>query len=170
MRFSSKGAVLGAAFFLIYSAAFGQELSPAEKAGFERERETAMKNPYANDLGPDTIDVSGYPSDVQDWYKLLQVRCARCHTPARPLNSEHAESWEWERYVKKMMRKPGSGISGADGRKIYEFLVHDSRIRKLDRAEAWAAYRAKLLDEFKKKYPARYDELYGEAEKHGTLK
>jgi hypothetical protein len=29
-----------------------------------------------------------------------------------------------------MMYKPGSGISSGDGKKIYEFLVYDSSIRK----------------------------------------
>jgi len=29
-----------------------------------------------------------------------------------------------------MMHKPGSGIDSADGKKIYEFLVYDSSVRK----------------------------------------
>ena len=29
-----------------------------------------------------------------------------------------------------MMYKPGSNISAADGKKIYEFLVYDSSVRK----------------------------------------
>jgi hypothetical protein len=37
---------------------------------------------------------------------------------------------EWSRYIKRMMHKPGSGISNADGKSIYEFLVYDSSIRK----------------------------------------
>ena len=37
---------------------------------------------------------------------------------------------EWSRYVKRMMHKPGSGISAAEGKKIYEFLVYDSSVRK----------------------------------------
>jgi hypothetical protein len=37
---------------------------------------------------------------------------------------------EWSRYVKRMMRKPGSGIDSADGKKIFEFLVYDSSVRK----------------------------------------
>ena len=37
---------------------------------------------------------------------------------------------EWSRYIKRMMHKPGSGISAGDGKKIYEFLVYDSSERK----------------------------------------
>jgi hypothetical protein len=29
-----------------------------------------------------------------------------------------------------MMHKPGSGIDSSDGKKIYEFLVYDSSVRK----------------------------------------
>jgi hypothetical protein len=31
-----------------------------------------------------------------------------------------------------MMHKPGSGINSADGKKIFEFLVYDSSVRKKD--------------------------------------
>jgi hypothetical protein len=37
---------------------------------------------------------------------------------------------EWSRYVHRMMSKPGSGIDAAVGKKIYEFLVYDSSVRK----------------------------------------
>ena len=148
----------------------GAEVGASEKANFEQERAKALKNPFANDLGPDRIDVSAYPPYIKEGYEILQVRCARCHSPARPLNSQFSKPDEWERYVKRMMRKPGSDITGQEGRKIYEFLAYDSKIRKLDHPEAWRAHRKNLLEEFKKKYPARYDELYGESEKNGGLR
>ncbi len=84
----------------------------------------------AYDKGPATIDVSKYPADMQGRYKLMTTRCAKCHTPARVINAEFALDDEWERYIKRMMRKPGSGISAADGKAIYEFLAYDSKIRK----------------------------------------
>ena len=37
---------------------------------------------------------------------------------------------EWERYVKRMMHKPNSGISDAQGKTIFEFLVYDQTERK----------------------------------------
>lgn len=51
----------------------------------------AAKAPYANDLGPAELDVSDYPERIQKGYQLLQNRCARCHTAARPLNAEFVE-------------------------------------------------------------------------------
>jgi len=84
----------------------------------------------AYDKGAATIDVSKYPADMQARYKLFSSRCSKCHTPARAINCEFALEDEWERYVKRMMRKPGSGISAADGKEIYEFLAFDSKTRK----------------------------------------
>lgn len=84
----------------------------------------------AYDKGPATIDVSKYPADMQSRYKLFVTRCAKCHTPARAINCDFALDDEWERYVKRMMRKPGSALNAADGRKIFEFLTYDSKIRK----------------------------------------
>ena len=86
----------------------------------------------AYDKGPAKIDVSKYPKDMQDRYKVFSGKCAKCHTLSRPINCEFALEDEWERYVKRMMRKPGSGINAADGKAIYEFLAYDSKIRKKD--------------------------------------
>src|SRR5437762_1393924 len=61
------------------------------KSAAELEKEKAQKNPFPNDLGPDKIDVSKYTAEQQEGYKLLQVRCARCHTPSRPLNSQYLQ-------------------------------------------------------------------------------
>lgn len=82
------------------------------------------------DKGPATIDVSTYPADMQKRYKLFATRCSKCHTIARPINSDFVLEDEWERYVKRMMRKPGSGINQAAGKDIYEFLAYDSKTRK----------------------------------------
>lgn len=135
------------------------------KTPAELEKEKALKNPFANDLGPDSLDVSKYPADIQKGYQLLKVKCAKCHTASRPLNSQFADAPTWERYVKRMMAKPGCDIPSAEGKQIYQFLAHDSKARKLDASgkpkPEWKAYRKKLLEEFKAKYPARYQELYG---------
>jgi hypothetical protein len=37
---------------------------------------------------------------------------------------------EWERYVKRMMHKPNSGISDSQGKAIFEFLAYDQATRK----------------------------------------
>ncbi len=84
----------------------------------------------AYDKGPATIDISKYPADMQARYKTFAGRCAKCHTLARAINSDFVLEDEWERYVKRMMRKPGSGISSADAREIFTFLDFDSKTRK----------------------------------------
>lgn len=66
----------------------------------------------------------------------------------------------FNRYVKRMMNKPGSDISKADGKAIWQFLEYDGVHRKAGaNAAAWKEHREKLLTEFKAKYPQRYEEL-----------
>jgi len=81
------------------------------------------------DKGPDKIDVSAYPAPVQSAYKLFSRKCSKCHTLARPINT--TMKWdEWERYVKRMLHKPSSGISDYQGMEIFEFLIYDQTNRK----------------------------------------
>ncbi len=80
--------------------------------------------------GPATIDVSKYPDAIKDNYEVFSTKCTQCHKLSRPINSDYALPEEWSRYIKRMMHKPGSGISASDGKKIYDFLVYDSSIRK----------------------------------------
>jgi hypothetical protein len=163
-------------------------------ASYEAQKATALANPYANDSGPASIDVSSYPPEIQDTYKnIFLVRCQRCHQASRPLNSQFLEPygtkeqkeaklaewktkypdifkdklvWQpeahiWERYVKRMMAKPGCNIQPAEGKKIWQFLTYDSEHRKTGaNAEKWAEQRRKLLADFKAAHPARYKELY----------
>jgi len=169
-------------------------------ATYEAQKATALANPYANDLGPASVDVSSYPQELQDTYKnIFLVRCQRCHTASRPLNSQFVEpsgpkeghqakidAWKksnpemfqdklvwqiegwtsshpgaWDRYVHKMMAKPGCNIAPAEGKKIWQFLTYDSERRKTGAAAAaWAAHRRKLLADFKAQHPDRYRELY----------
>jgi len=136
----------------------------------------------------DAETLKDYPADKKAGYELLLVRCAQCHTPSRPLNSRFVEPegkdaavaalkksnpelfrdasvWQiegtvWNRYVKRMMSKPGCKISNVEGKKIWEFLVYDSSKRKLGaNAQKWEAHRKKLVADFKTKYPQRYEEL-----------
>ena len=81
------------------------------------------------DKGPDKIDVSAYPAPLQAAYKLFTAKCSKCHTIARPINTMMKRD-EWERYVKRMMHKPNSGISDNQGKEIFEFLLYDQTNRK----------------------------------------
>jgi hypothetical protein len=103
------------------------------------------------DKGPDKVDVSGYPADMQTNYKLFVSKCAKCHTIARPINTLMSRD-EWQRYVMRMMHKPNSGISDSQGKQIFEFLVYDQTNRKDKDTKAF--FRA-LTDEEIQKLPAR---------------
>ena len=69
------------------------------------------------------------PRRMQAAYKLFTSKCSKCHTIARPINTMMKRD-EWERYVKRMMHKPNSGISDSQGKQIFDFLVYDQTKRK----------------------------------------
>jgi len=81
------------------SSRFSRPVSAADAdtsgGTYESQKATALANPYANDAGPSTIDVSSYPPELQETYKkYLQTpdfACQRCHTASRPLNSQFVE-------------------------------------------------------------------------------
>ena len=91
------------------------------------------------DKGPDKIDVSHYPPAQQKAYTLFVGKCSTCHTIARPINTTMTLP-EWERYVKRMMHKPNSGISDAQGKEIYEFLAYDQVNRKDKNPSAFSKF------------------------------
>lgn len=84
------------------------------------------------DAGPKTIDVSTYPDSMKTAYALFSKKCVKCHTLARPINTPFVLPSEWERYIKRMVFKPDSKMTEADGRTIYRFLAYDSSVRKAD--------------------------------------
>ena len=93
-----------------------------------RERKPASegeKKVFAADFGPSTVDVSVFPAEYQALYEVFAKRCSKCHTLARPINSRYKGA-QWRRYVRRMMRKPDSGISPSTGKKILSFLNYYS--------------------------------------------
>lgn len=88
------------------------------------------------DKGPEKIDVSKYPPEMKQKYRIFERTCSKCHTLARPINAEFVLEDEWERYIKMMMRRAGRegnvAITPADAMQIWEFLVFDSKTRKKD--------------------------------------
>jgi len=112
------GLALGASLTIAARAA-EENLDAATKARVER-----------FEKGPATIDVSKYPDGIKENYEVFSTKCTQCHKLSRPINSDYALPEEWSRYIKRMMYKPGSGIGAGDGKKIFDFLVYDSSIRK----------------------------------------
>lgn len=110
-----------AAAALAFTAAVAMAQSPADEARLKK-----------LDAGPKTIDVSQYPAEQQRAYKLYQTKCSTCHVIARAINSEMVVPADWERYIKRMMYKPNSGISSDEGRTLYRFVAYDASARKTD--------------------------------------
>jgi hypothetical protein len=55
-------------------------------------------------------------------HALFAIRCSKCHSLARPLNSGIDSDEYWQLYVARMRRQPGSGISVEDSVGILRFL------------------------------------------------
>ena len=83
--------------------------------------EPAQDKPDPRDFGPDHIDVSGYPPAMQKTYEIYAVKCAKCHPLARSVNARF-NSTDWKRYMKRMIRRPNSGINEEQAAQVYEFL------------------------------------------------
>jgi hypothetical protein len=79
------------------------------------------KKDFAADKGPDKVNVSTYPAEVQEDYRMFAAKCSKCHTLARPINTDLTVD-AWKMYVKRMSNKPDSGISQDQGKQIYSFL------------------------------------------------
>ncbi len=84
---------------------------------------------FEADKGDNSIDVSTYPELMQEYYEVFFKKCSKCHTLARPINTDFTLD-KWERYVKRMMRKPGSGITTSSGKKIFDFLKYYTEQKK----------------------------------------
>jgi cytochrome c5 len=137
-------------------------LSWASAARAEDELDAATKARIEKfEHGPASIDVSKYPQGIKDNYDVFSQKCTQCHKLSRPVNCDYAMPDEWSRYVKRMMRKPGSGISSSEAKQIFEFLVYDSSIRKkalLDEKLAAAKPEDKTVAEAKiKEVHDKYD-------------
>lgn len=72
------------------------------------------------------LDATTLPPDIRPDYELFAVRCSKCHSLARPLESGIKNDVFWKEYVERMRRQPGSGISPADEVRILHFLHYYS--------------------------------------------
>ena len=121
VRLSRLTATLSAIVVLTAAASVAQQKDPAEEARLKK-----------LDTGPKTIDVSQYPGEQQKAYKLFEAKCSKCHDIARGVNTEMVIPADWERYIKRMMYKPNSGISSDEARTLFRFLMYDASARKAD--------------------------------------
>jgi len=81
------------------------------------------------DKGPDKVDISAYPSNIQEYYKVYERQCGKCHTLARSINTSMPAVY-WANYLGTAIKKPEYGITLAEADQIYQFLALDQVLRK----------------------------------------
>ncbi len=81
--------------------------------------------PDPRDNGPGAIDVSSWPDQQKKNYEMYSVKCAKCHPLARSVNARFTAQ-DWKRYMKRMIRRPNSGINEEQATNIYDFLKYYS--------------------------------------------
>lgn len=78
----------------------------------------------------DGLDPSAVPAQHREDYEVFAQRCSRCHSLARPLGAHISETAQWQLYVNRMRRMPGSGISSDDSVAIMRFLTYYAEQRR----------------------------------------
>jgi hypothetical protein len=68
------------------------------------------------------LDPSKLPENIRADYDVFARKCSKCHSLARPLNSNISDDEQWVLYVNRMRRQPASGISPEDQTVILRFL------------------------------------------------
>jgi mono/diheme cytochrome c family protein len=81
------------------------------------------------DKGPDKVDISAYPSNIQEYYRVYERQCGKCHTLARSINTSMPAVY-WANYLGTAIKKPEYGITLAEADQIYQFLALDQVLRK----------------------------------------
>jgi hypothetical protein len=90
----------------------------------------------AASAGRDGLGEAQLPSDLRADYAVFAHRCSKCHLLARALNSGIDRESQWETYVVRMRRQPGSGIAPGDVQPILRFLFAYTVAQRAERARA----------------------------------
>jgi hypothetical protein len=117
---------------------------------------------FYSDLGPDTIDVSGYPAQQRYEYGVFVRACSACHTLARAINAPYASRGWWEFYMLGMRarsRLAGRRLTRDERRAVLDFLEYDSRVRKVEHAREFDALTEVLKSRFDAEVAARMSRL-----------
>jgi hypothetical protein len=72
------------------------------------------------------LDPKSMPEEVRADYALFALRCSKCHSLARPLQSGITDDNYWAEYVERMRRQPGSDITLEETVPILRFLHYRS--------------------------------------------
>jgi hypothetical protein len=145
-------AVLTAACAVWLWAGSPSDLPPQASIGIPQaplaRRKAAL---FDSDLGPDTVNVSGYPARQKRNYKAYVRVCSRCHTLARSINAPYVNRGWWEFYITNMRmrsRRRGESLEEGDIDAVLDFLEYDSNERKVARAAEFGEIRFELKRRF----------------------
>ena len=84
------------------------------------------------------VDVSSYPADIQNDYKVFATKCSECHSLTSSLKlSRSSEGWTEE--VHRMQAMASSHINDREADAIVKFLTYDEAHRKAAAREAASA-------------------------------
>lgn len=75
------------------------------------------------------IDVSSYPADIQNGYKLFANKCSECHGLSSSLKQSRSEEG-WVQEVHRMQAMASSHINNREADAIIKFLAYDESHRK----------------------------------------
>ena len=81
------------------------------------------------DRGPVSVDVSGYPPNIQAGYQLVLKSCGKCHTVARALNTS-ATPLFWSHYLGNLQTQRKTDLKADEIQKVFDFLMYDQANRK----------------------------------------
>ncbi len=68
-------------------------------------------------------EVESFLPEQQAAFRLLRIRCSRCHSPVQAFAS-HVPAGSWSAVVRRMARKPAAAIPPGDAARIAEFLEY----------------------------------------------
>lgn len=106
---------------------------------------------YYSDLGPEELDVSGYPAQQRLNYRVYADACSRCHTLARANFAPIASRAWWEFYVMSMRVRASVSTAPLTRDEVaaaLDFLEHDGRARKRGDARVFEAQTEELRRRF----------------------
>jgi mono/diheme cytochrome c family protein len=86
---------------------------------------TAARAQFTQDKGSN-IDVSSYPAEVQNDYKVYRSRCSSCHSLGAVTRTLRAAPAQQQFWIDKMHAMPGTDFSDEDAKHILNFLSYDA--------------------------------------------
>lgn len=69
------------------------------------------------------------PAELKLDFECFAVNCSKCHQLSRALSAHITSVEHWNRYVARMARTPGSGISPKEAPSILRFLHWHTQVR-----------------------------------------